>query len=60
MNEGDGKLTLHNNVLTRPEIVREVEEFGINRRRILPALPLCPISAEIPRVTEAVRTISLV
>ena len=53
------KLTLHNDVLALPKVAWAIENTGIDERGVLPSHPLGPITAEIPRVAEAVCTVGL-
>ena len=60
MNGNNNELTVYHDVLAVPKVARVVENTCIDVRRVLPGLPLSPITAEVPRVAEAVRTIGLV
>ena len=53
------KLTLHKNVLALPKVVCAAENTGIDKCGVLPRHPLSPITAEIPRVANAVCTVGL-
>ena len=60
INGSNGELTVYHNVLAVPKVARVVENTCIDVHCVLPGFPLSPITAEVPQVAEAVRTIGLV